>query len=128
MRRLKHAQVAGVRKMAATQQGGRCAICKQPTADNQQVLDHCHKHGFIRAMLCRNCNGIEGKVKNLAARGKRMYDEEWFLTQLLDYWKQHNRTAREGDLLHPTYKTPAEKRERQNMLARKRRAAKKEAS
>lgn len=125
MRRLKTTQVAGVRLQMLDEQGGRCAMCQQPTSPAQAVLDHCHKTGFVRATLCRNCNGIEGKIKNLAARGKRMYDETWFLKQLLRYWDTHNDTIPSHGLLHPTHRTDDEKRIRRNALARKRRAASK---
>lgn len=45
-------------------QGGVCAICKQPeTAPDKAsgktkdlAIDHCHKSGKIRALLCSNCN------------------------------------------------------------------------
>jgi hypothetical protein len=101
-------------------------MCLQPMRPEQAVLDHDHKSGFLRAVLCRNCNGIEGKIKSLAARGKRQYDEPWFLTRLLAYWEQHNDATPDHGLLHPTHKTADEQRERTNKLARLRRAAAKE--
>lgn len=46
------------------EQNGVCAICKQPeTAPDKAsgktkdlAIDHCHKSGKIRALLCSNCN------------------------------------------------------------------------
>jgi hypothetical protein len=44
-------------------QNGLCAICKKPeTSSNQHVLqkrlavDHCHKTGKVRGLLCSKCN------------------------------------------------------------------------
>lgn len=123
LRKVKTTQVAAVRQEFADKQGGRCGICRQPTPAASQVLDHDHKTGVCRGMLCRNCNGIEGKILNLARRGQRQYDPHWFLTRIIAYWSEHDRPIREGDLLHPTHKTADEKRLRANKKARERRAA-----
>lgn len=123
MRRIKTTQVAAVRQDFADKQGGRCAICLQPTPPASQVLDHDHTTGFLRAMLCRNCNGIEGKIKNLARRGQRMYDHRWFVNRLFKYWEEHDDARPEHGLLHPSHKTDDEKRLKRNAQARKRRAA-----
>lgn len=37
-------------------QGGVCAICGQARAYRLNV-DHCHKSGLVRGLLCRLCNG-----------------------------------------------------------------------
>lgn len=37
-------------------QGGRCAIC-QGTRRQRLSVDHCHKTGLVRGLLCRMCNG-----------------------------------------------------------------------
>lgn len=37
-------------------QGGVCAICGQPRRQRLSV-DHCHKTGVVRGLLCRMCNG-----------------------------------------------------------------------
>lgn len=44
-------------------QGGLCAICKQPEkAKNRKFLsvDHCHKTGKVRSLLCAKCNFLVG--------------------------------------------------------------------
>lgn len=123
IRRIKTTQVAAVRQDFADKQGGRCAVCLQLTPPASQVLDHDHTTGFLRAMLCRNCNGIEGKVKNLARRGQRQFDHLWFLKRLAAYWEEHDHATPEHGLLHPTHKTEDEKRLRRNAAARTRRAA-----
>lgn len=38
-------------------QGGKCAICKGATKYVRRLaIDHCHKTGKIRGLLCGNCN------------------------------------------------------------------------
>lgn len=87
-------------------------------------LDHDHTTGVVRGVLCRNCNGIEGKIKNLVNRARRGKPPADFLGRLVLYWLKHA-TAQWGGLLHPLHKTADEKRLRTNKLARKRRALKK---
>lgn len=122
MRRIKTTQVAGVRQSMLDAQGGRCALCYTPTAASGACLDHDHTTGFLRAVLCRNCNGIEGKIKNLARRGQRQYDHKWFLNRLTAYWEEHDDAKPAHGLIHPTHKTDDEKRLRINKMARARRA------
>ena len=45
-------------------QGGRCACCGTDTPAgrfNSWHIDHCHKTGKIRGLLCNNCNTGAGK-------------------------------------------------------------------
>ncbi len=37
-------------------QGGVCFICKQPPKKVKLAVDHCHKTGLIRGLLCMFCN------------------------------------------------------------------------
>jgi hypothetical protein len=48
---------AGRQKMLKDQRG-RCAICKRTETQIGEKLfvDHCHKTGRVRGLLCRNCN------------------------------------------------------------------------
>lgn len=39
------------------QQGGVCAICRTPPTDARPLcVDHCHKSGSVRKLLCDRCN------------------------------------------------------------------------
>lgn len=40
-------------------QGGCCAICHKPATHFKKALavDHCHKTGLVRGLLCWPCNG-----------------------------------------------------------------------
>ncbi len=49
-------------------QDGRCAICRQvPQPDRMGrafQVDHCHKSGKVRALLCTNCNLMLGNGRD----------------------------------------------------------------
>lgn len=48
-------------------QNGVCAICYNPekTSRNMNLaVDHCHKSGMIRGLLCSNCNRAIGLLKD----------------------------------------------------------------
>ena len=121
--RLKTTQVAGARVQLLVKQGYRCALCSLPCLEHEAVLDHDHGTGAIRATLHRSCNALLGKVENNAPRyGVRNLSA--FLHGTAAYLQLHtdNRTG----LIHPSHKTEEEKRLRRNLLAKKRRAIKKQ--
>lgn len=41
----------------AKDQEGLCAICKKEPQSKGLNVDHCHKTGRVRALLCTKCNG-----------------------------------------------------------------------
>lgn len=41
-------------------QGGVCAACKHPPGRSRLFVDHCHKTGKVRALLCHGCNAALG--------------------------------------------------------------------
>src|SRR5690606_29139249 len=50
-------------KLAA--QGGVCAICKgPPNGKGRYHVDHCHKTGKVRGLLCHHCNLGIGNLKD----------------------------------------------------------------
>lgn len=66
---------------------GKCAICKsEPTGEGQQGerlhVDHDHKTGLVRGLLCGNCNRAIGLLKDdsdllRAAAGYLEFHDEW---------------------------------------------------
>lgn len=44
-------------------QGGRCAICQRATGKTRRLtVDHDHKTGKVRGLLCRPCNTLLGRT------------------------------------------------------------------
>jgi len=48
------------------EQKGVCAICgnPQPPKFFRLAVDHCHKTGKVRGLLCQSCNGMLGLAKD----------------------------------------------------------------
>lgn len=63
-------------------QKNRCGICNEKFLDNS-VIDHNHKTGKTRGLLCANCNHGLGKFK----------DSEWILNSAITYLKNHNHNS-----------------------------------
>jgi hypothetical protein len=57
-------------------QNGKCAICDTEEAKhwetNNLLIDHCHKSGKVRGLLCNNCNTALGLVDDKIEVLKRM--------------------------------------------------------
>jgi len=49
-----------------TAQGGTCAICKGDNSNSKRDwhIDHCHKSGVVRGILCHGCNTALGSFKD----------------------------------------------------------------
>lgn len=77
-KRITTLKIPIIRAKLQKKQGNRCLICQRDLRRLRAVLDHCHKTGYIRGVLCNNCNGIEGKISGLLLRldvGKIGYDQ-----------------------------------------------------
>ncbi|MEV4344682.1 endonuclease VII domain-containing protein [Actinoplanes sp. NPDC049596] len=75
---------ADVKEMLA-EQGGVCAICGAP---DPQHVDHDHRTGWVRGILCFNCNGGLGQFR----------DNPVFLAEAITYLKG---TTWQWTLIHP---------------------------
>lgn len=62
-------------------QGDRCAVCLRPEQELATPLgvDHCHRSGAVRAMLCARCNRALGEVD----------DDPGLLQRLVEYLDKH---------------------------------------
>lgn len=99
MRKLKHKEIKIVRDQLMIEQNGLCALCNHDL--DGPCLDHNHKSGVIRKVLCRGCNSLLGKIENNLARSKMTPDKlKNFLNNAEDYIQITS------DLIHPTYKKP----------------------
>lgn len=125
MKRLKTAEVADTRFTLLKSQGMTCALCKLPCTTLDAVLDHDHGTGAVRASLHRTCNALLGKVENNYKRyGVKNLGA--FCAGLAGYLQRH--MVNQTGLLHPTYKTEDEKREKRNKTARLKRSRAKDSS
>lgn len=126
-KRITAAQVKTVRVSLASTQAGRCALCGMPLGSRaplDPVLDHDHETGAVRGVLHRGCNSLLGKIENNAKRyGVRNIAA--FTNGVAGYLRKHMTNV--TGYLHPTHKTPDEKRLLRNKRARIARAKKKEA-
>lgn len=126
-RKLTRSQVKPVREALMAAQGYKCLLCgvdlktmtvkknkRVPAYDN--VLDHCHTHGHVRGILCRNCNGQEGAIMQRATRCKRDRTALEWLEDLVVYLKKHEEPQTE--FIHPEHKTAQDKKIEKNKKAR----------
>lgn len=59
-------------QMLLDSQGGVCAICgNSPQVTEKLAVDHCHKGGHVRGLLCRPCNAAIGLLKDDAQIANR---------------------------------------------------------
>ncbi len=58
-------------------QEGKCYICQ--TVPKRLAIDHCHKTGEVRGLLCGNCNTALGMINDSAE----------ILTSMLEYIRRH---------------------------------------
>ena len=66
-----------------TAQNGCCAICEKPFAEQSKAcVDHDHKTGQVRDLLCRPCNVALGVA-----------DDDPFLAKLVEYRDRHRAKA-----------------------------------
>ena len=70
-----------------SEQNSACAICKRPEEKKNKsgipmvlAIDHCHKTGKVRGLLCGTCNGALGWIG----------DDLEFLERAISYLKKHS--------------------------------------
>lgn len=121
-RKLKASEVIPLRIIIAGRQNHTCPVCQRKFSKSVVgCLDHNHTTGYIRGVLCRACNRLEGQVKNRVAMAGGKDDPEGYIERLAAYWLDHK--VPKVRYLHPTYQTEAEKRLARNAKARAKRAS-----
>lgn len=112
MKRLATSKIAAATALLLKQQDYTCPIClgrMGPRAVKTPALDHDHATGYVRDVLCMNCNGIEGKIFNLTRRVGKESTTLDVLSRLIAYYERH-KTPQNGGWIHPTHKTQEQKR------------------
>lgn len=57
------------------EQGGVCPIClAPPTANKRLAVDHCHRTGIVRGLLCGDCNAALGFLRDNPESANRAAD------------------------------------------------------
>lgn len=122
MQKLTVSQVSAQRAQMLANQGGNCALCCTAIAPGEDVLDHCHTTGHVRAVLHRGCNSMLGVIENNRPRYMLKGARLFHMLSRVEAYLTADFTA---NPLHPTHRTEEEKRKLVNLRARKARAAKK---
>lgn len=133
---LTRGQVRAITMKLLKEQGGTCTLCTKviDTSARQgvrtdYVLDHCHTTGRVRGVLCRGCNGAEGRVTNAVARWGGVGTDKpeavlEYLQRLVQYLQQPL-----TNMVYPGHKTEDERKEaariKRNKAAALRRAMQK---
>lgn len=52
-------------------QNNKCFICQKEFTNNNYKIDHCHKSGLVRGLLCHLCNSAIGFLKDDTENLKR---------------------------------------------------------
>lgn len=122
MTKLKPKDIKPLREVILQEQNNTCAICHELVLPDEAVLDHCHKTGYIRAVLHRGCNAYIGHMENNLARNLITPSR---LQAILNNFELYIRTHRL--IVHPTHRTPEERAlraKKRAKLARAKRAKK----
>lgn len=105
MKRLKTKEISDYRDKLLKEQNNLCGLQNIPIEEGQAVLDHNHTDGFIRSVLSRNANAIEGRILSLIGRLKGTPEPIQFLKDLIQYWEQDY----SHHPYHPNHKLEQEK-------------------
>ena len=111
--KLKQSQVKGTREKMLADNKGLCPICKREIPTHDAALDHCHKTGYIRDTLHRDCNSLLGKIENFIARYSiRLRDKE-VLHDYLSNVATYIHADYTENPFHPSHKTAEDKQIKQ---------------
>lgn len=119
MHRIKVIEIPTYRTLYAKEQNNICPLCNKQIHD--PILEHNHKNGMIRGTTCRKCNSVLGSIENA---GKRFGVSVEDLIQITRNFENHIKNVK--PILHPTYRSPEEKKAQAKIRAAKKRKAIKE--
>lgn len=113
--KLRPKQVPQYREDLLHKQNGCCALCGEIIEPGKAVLDHDHKTGHIRGVLHRGCNAMEGVIANNMARNLMTWTRLLALFENIQAYQ-----AQQQPELHPTHRTPEERKLRAKKRAQAR--------
>ncbi|HXB11394.1 MAG TPA: endonuclease domain-containing protein [Bacteroidia bacterium] len=116
----KQEQIAFLKDKLLKEQDYICPLCEADMLQMEvknRCLDHDHETGLVRAVVCRNCNSMEGKITGCIRRAKRNLTKEHWFSNLINHWEAP--IAYALNIIHPNYKTPYQKKELRNKRARR---------
>ena len=97
----KLSSTADIRTRLLQLQGGVCPVCNKRLLPSDAVLDHDHTTGKVRAVLHRNCNQLEAKLRGLLRRfNVQDITYEQLLANLMELW-----TGDHHWFVHPDHMT-----------------------
>lgn len=99
--KLKSTEVKPFREQQWLKQGHCCALCQEPVAITEAVLDHDHKSGLLRGVLHRGCNSLLGKIENNMPRSRVDIGRLANISKNLIKYLTADPIS---ELLHPTHK------------------------
>jgi len=108
LKQLKTTEIKEYREKTLKKQRGVCPLCKETLLPEHAAFDHCHTTGHFRGVLHNSCNSAEAKVLQWAGRRSRGDDPEFFLRNLIKYWKKDFTS----NPLHPSFGKPKKRRRR----------------
>ena len=103
--RLKYTEIKPTRLKHIDEQNNLCALCNHVL--DAPVLDHDHKSGHIRKVLCRGCNFFLGKIENNLTRN-RITDDKLF--NIINNLREYITTDYTSNQIHPTHNKKRRKR------------------
>lgn len=92
---MKSSEIKPLRELLIKENQGLCKLCEHPL--ERPVLDHSHFSGFVRNVICSNCNVLLGKYENGLIRMARTTRAETITKNLWTY------ITTERSEMHPTH-------------------------
>ncbi|MEG2886403.1 MAG: endonuclease domain-containing protein [Aurantimicrobium sp.] len=113
MRKLTRSQLNAL-KYQLIEKVKACPLCGKPFSGMEPknvVVDHDHMTGEVRGVLCRGCNGAEGKVANAAGRWAGLGMDYAKIVPWLEKLVKYLRQEGQG-VLYPTHLSEQEKKQK----------------
>lgn len=111
-RKLTRSQMTALKNKLMKVPGAKCPLCLRPFSEIEAknvVVDHDHNSGLIRGILCRGCNGAEGKIANAAGRWAGLGMDYAKITPFLANLVKYLRSP-PTDYIYPTHLSEEEKK------------------